>query len=240
MDETTLAYLAGAIDSDGSIGIKRSTYHIRVRKDAVNATYSERILLKQVTPHIPELLKECFGGTFRMEKASTTDGKPLFSYGCTDKNAARACELMLPYLRIKKPQAQLLLELRESKQPGYGKFSYWFELEHPDWRELPLLTTTEAMKILSYTNKGSLSQAIGNGTILALPYDHNSTERPRIPKLLLEQVLVLAGKDGFLRNQPPQLVAWRERLCQEVRELNKNGVIGTGIYRRVGPHAPIL
>lgn len=239
MDDTTLAYLAGAIDSDGSIGIKRSTYHIRVRKDAVNATYSERILLKQVTPHIPELLRECFGGSFQTQKASTEDGKPLYSYACTDKNAAIACELMLPYLRIKKPQAQLVLELRESKQPGYGKFSYWFELENPEWRTMPLVTSTEAMEILGYTNKGSLSQAIKNGTILALPYNHDAIERPRIPRLLLEQVIVLAGKDGFLRNQPPQLVEWRERLCQEVRELNKNGVNGTGIYRRVGYHAPI-
>lgn len=240
MDDTTLAYLAGAIDSDGSIGIKRSTYHIRVRKDAKNATYSERIQLKQVTPQIPELLKECFGGAFRIEKPSTQDGKPLFSYGCTDKQAARACELMLPYLRVKRRQAELVLELRKSKQPGYGKLSYWFELDHPDWRDMPLLTNTEVARILGYTNIGSVTQAIRNGTLLAISYDHHGVERPRIPEPLLQYVKEIAGDNGYFKLQPPKLVAWREDLYQQNRELNKIGINGTSVYHKTGHHQPLL
>ncbi len=34
MDKLTLAYLAGIIDADGCIGVKKSTYAMRVRKDA--------------------------------------------------------------------------------------------------------------------------------------------------------------------------------------------------------------
>jgi hypothetical protein len=54
--ETELAYLAGAI------GIKRSTYAMRVRGDAGAPTFSERVALRQVTPEIPTMLKAHFGG----------------------------------------------------------------------------------------------------------------------------------------------------------------------------------
>ena len=61
----TLAYLAGAMDSDGCISVKRSTYAMRVRGDAGTPVFSERVIFKQVTPEIPTLLKELFGGSLR-------------------------------------------------------------------------------------------------------------------------------------------------------------------------------
>ena len=109
------AYLAGAIDSDGSIGIRRSTYAMRVTGDSRQPTFSERICLKQVTPQIPQLLKETFGGSLMMQAPSATKGRPLYYWESTNRAAADALVAMLPYLRIKRAQAENALALRASK-----------------------------------------------------------------------------------------------------------------------------
>lgn len=109
------AYLAGAMDSDGSIGIRRSTYAMRVTGDARQPVYSERVCLKQVTPEIPTLLREVFGGSLMIQKPSVARGRPLYYWEATNAAAARALEVMLPHLRIKRAQAENCLLLRASK-----------------------------------------------------------------------------------------------------------------------------
>ena len=108
------AYLAGAMDSDGSIGIRRSTYAAR-HGVGRQATYSERICLKQVTPDIPELLKATFGGSLMTQRPSTANGRPLHYWEATNRVAADALVAMLPFLRIKRVQAENCLALRASK-----------------------------------------------------------------------------------------------------------------------------
>jgi len=115
MEETLKAYLAGCIDSDGYFSIKRSTYHMRVRKDSGQPVYSERIGLKQVTPDVPNLLHKHFGGYYRIEKPSSKHGKPLYAWTVTDKQAFNCVVSLFPYLRVKQPQAELLIKLRELK-----------------------------------------------------------------------------------------------------------------------------
>ena len=41
-DASTLAYLAGVMDSDGYIGVHRNTYSMRVRGDAKQPVYQAR------------------------------------------------------------------------------------------------------------------------------------------------------------------------------------------------------
>lgn len=110
------AYLAGAIDSDGSIGIRRSTYAMRVTGDARQPVYAERICLKQVTPQIPALLRETFGGSLMLQAPSVTKGRPLHYWEATNRVAAEALRAMLPYLRVKRAQADACLALRASKE----------------------------------------------------------------------------------------------------------------------------
>ena len=116
MPSELAAYLAGAMDADGSIGVRRSTYAMRVRGDARQPTFSERICFKQVTPEVPELLKATFGGSLMIQSPSATNGRPLYYWEATDAVAARALGLMLPYLRIKRAQAENCLALRQSKE----------------------------------------------------------------------------------------------------------------------------
>lgn len=236
----TLAYLAGAMDSDGYFSIKRSTYHMRVRKDASNPVYSEVMGLHQVTLDIPHLLRDYFGGTLYQAPPQTPNSKPLYRWRGSDLNAARAAAALLPYLRVKRRQAELLCELRESKKPGYGQAAYWFAQEFPNWRDMELLTTREVVALLGYQDAGSVSQAIANGSLLALPGNTGGNFTPRIPRLLVERLHELAGIDGRSRRLPPQLVDWRQRLWQETHELNKVGVNGTELYHQTGYHTPAV
>ena len=110
-----LAYCAGVIDSDGTIGVKRSTYAMRVVGDCQQPTFSERICVKQVEPQAVDLLHRLFGGTRRMEDPSAKRGRSLHSWQVTDKRAAACLIAVLPYLRIKKQQAENCISLRSIK-----------------------------------------------------------------------------------------------------------------------------
>jgi hypothetical protein len=114
--EFVLAYCAGVIDSDGCIGIKRNTYAVRVIKDSRQPTYSERVEVRQVTPQAVHLLHRLFSGSLYVAKPSLKYGRPLITWSATDRRAAIALRFILPYLRVKKRQAQLCLRLRQLKE----------------------------------------------------------------------------------------------------------------------------
>ena len=115
MKPVDFAYLAGAIDSDGTIGIKRSTYSMRVTKDSTAPVFSERVALRQVTPDIPNLLQKAFGGSLYMTKPNAAKGRPLFSWAATDRKAVECLTTLLPFLRVKAKQARNCLALRRVK-----------------------------------------------------------------------------------------------------------------------------
>jgi hypothetical protein len=111
-----LAYRAGVIDSDGTIGVRRSSYSMRVIGDCGQATYSERICVKQVEPQAIDLLHSLFGGYRRIEKPSAKYGRSLHSWQVTNLKAAACLRALLPFLRIKRAQAENCLKLREIKE----------------------------------------------------------------------------------------------------------------------------
>ena len=67
--ESVLAYCAGVSDSDGTIGVKHSTYQMR-RFGYGNGTYSARITVRQVEPQAVDLLHSVFGGARSIAKPS--------------------------------------------------------------------------------------------------------------------------------------------------------------------------
>lgn len=116
MTKTTIAYLAGVLDSDGTIGIKRNTYAMRVTRDCTQPTYSERIHIRQVSREAVDVFSDTFGGNVGIEDSSCKFGKPLFRWGCTDRKAALCLKVLLPFLRIKRRQADNCLALRAIKE----------------------------------------------------------------------------------------------------------------------------
>lgn len=110
-----LAYCAGVVDSDGMIGVKLSTYAMRVRQDSTQPHFSERIQVRQVEAAAIELLRSLFGGALWREKPSARNGKPLWCWQLSDLKAATCLDALLPYLRIKRKQAENCLRLRAIK-----------------------------------------------------------------------------------------------------------------------------
>ena len=85
-------------------------------------------------------------------------------------------------------------------------------------------------------NRVMVTQAVGNGSLLALPYDYCGKDKPRIPRLLVEEYAAVSGSRG--KRRPLPLIELRESLWQRCRELNR---IGTGehpIYMRTGCFTP--
>jgi hypothetical protein len=113
--EADLAYCAGVIDSDGTIGVKRSTYSMRVTGDSGQPVYSERVCVKQVQPQAIDLLHWMFQGSRLNESPSARKGKRLHVWQVTDRRAVVAIALILPFLKIKAEQAKNCIDLRGLK-----------------------------------------------------------------------------------------------------------------------------
>ena len=149
MKETTKAYLAGILDADGYFTIKRSTYHMRVRGDASQPVFSEKAGMKQVVPIAVDMLHEYFGGYKRIEKSSAKNGQPLHAWSVTDKKACHLVRTLLPYLKIKRKQAELLLELRETKDNVWRVKVGTFEMRHKSGKMVTMPRRIVAPEIIS-------------------------------------------------------------------------------------------
>lgn len=127
MKDTDIAYIAGLIDGEGYIGIKRGTK----RKDCFNRAYHARIQVRMVDEPSIKFLVETLGGNYYKESPTAAKGRPLFCYQCSDRAAEHVLRTVLPYLRIKKQSAETVLELRKlqsdsikhrTKVTGYRAF----------------------------------------------------------------------------------------------------------------------
>jgi len=121
------AYLAGIVDGEGYIGIKRSTWGMRNRNDIKNPVYSERIQIKMNDKSVLDIFKNTFGGSLitdkriYLSKSGFKTNKVMHCYGATDKVAVNIITKLLPYLIIKRKQAELVLLLRDSKNSPDAK-----------------------------------------------------------------------------------------------------------------------
>lgn len=116
MDATLCAYLAGVIDSDGYITIKRSTYALRVLEKPWHPQYQEMVGLKQTQPEVVDILKAEFGGYRGTERPTAKRGKLLHVWQGTNVVAVSLLRLIRPYLKLKVRQADLAFLLRDSKE----------------------------------------------------------------------------------------------------------------------------
>ncbi len=120
-----LAYAAGVIDSDGSIGIRLDTYAMRVRRLEAGPVYKERVTLRQIEPQAVKLLHDAFGGSRFITAPRYERSQPLHSWQVVDRMASTFLAAIAPYLRIKRRQAQLCVELRRLKDESRkARFAY--------------------------------------------------------------------------------------------------------------------
>lgn len=115
---TDLAWAAGFIDGDGVISAYQRSDRNNGFAVVVRAMNTNRLALDK--------LQGMFGGTVHtMTKATNTHGwKPSFYWAASDRTAEVAIRGLLPYLILKRPQAELALEARSFVGPvGRGKRS---------------------------------------------------------------------------------------------------------------------
>ena len=112
-----LAYLAGFLDADGSISIVRYSYF---DKPLNRKRYSYRIKISIYNCKIEAL--EIYQNTFGTGKVRSSRTRkilkdnprwrPCYTWQIENNQAEKAITALLPFLRLKKPQALLALELQ--------------------------------------------------------------------------------------------------------------------------------
>lgn len=128
ISEADLAYCAGVIDSDGTIGIRK------LRDDRRKPGYSyvryyEMLSLVQIEPQAVTLFKELFGGSSgvrkrrlkkrgsgvvrKKRKVGTERYRDMYTWVIQSVKASSCLRSILPYLRIKSEQAANCLSFRE-------------------------------------------------------------------------------------------------------------------------------
>ncbi len=115
---TDVAYAAGLIDGEGSIGAYASPKcpkNIRVT-----------VKMSMVDRAGPEFMAATFGGNIRLEKRKTNSGKPIYSWALYCKKAAVCLEEMLPFLRIKQDRAKDAISLASMMKPRRSAKYYEF------------------------------------------------------------------------------------------------------------------
>lgn len=109
MKETDIAYIAGLIDGEGYIGIKRRT---ALSNGRVNPSYQERIQIRMVDEPAIKFIAGTLGGNYYTEKPNAHKGRPLYCFQASDQIAVKILQTILPYLKVKRQVAEKVLEFR--------------------------------------------------------------------------------------------------------------------------------
>ncbi len=103
-----LSYTAGIIDGEGSIClIKRSTRYQKIFLSVSVGNTNEWLI---------QWLKMQYGGDISTSKNKT--GSTMWHWDITRYKASNFLKLILPYLRIKRPQAELAIKFQARKRKG--------------------------------------------------------------------------------------------------------------------------
>ncbi|HEC66758.1 MAG TPA: hypothetical protein ENI23_15900 [bacterium] len=136
------SYLAGVIDSDGSISIIKRTKQTTTR----GYSYRELVQLSWVysTPALKFMneIKKLYGGSvFEYTKQANefSSDSIILKYTVEAKGADKLVRDILPYLTLKKEQAKRMVKMRELKSMQYGAGnpkpdSHW-KLEDAIWKK---------------------------------------------------------------------------------------------------------
>jgi hypothetical protein len=118
MKDTDLAYAAGLLDGEAYIGIKKNPP--KPGSDRVSASYHHCIQVRMVDEGAIKFLSDLFGGSYSLEKPHAAKGRPLYCWALGNKRAVYALAKVLPYLRVKRRQAEVVLEFAHLRQRSYN------------------------------------------------------------------------------------------------------------------------
>ena len=128
-----LAYIAGFIDGEGSIGIVSVAKHKR---------YVVQIAACNCNRAPIDLLRSLYGGKVRKRTWNNKRWKPSYEWKLTAKKAVNAINAILPFLMIKREQAEIVLEANKLKNQRSPVWYRWHPTEK-EKRDTKLLALKE-------------------------------------------------------------------------------------------------
>ena len=115
MSKTTAAYLAGFLDGEGSFGIRKSQ----------DKYYVSRVRATNTNKEIIEWMHKSFGGSLYFRDFKSETLRNAWTWTLEGKSIVLFLKKVIPYLKIKKAQAQLLLKREELKLELENKGHRW-------------------------------------------------------------------------------------------------------------------
>jgi hypothetical protein len=150
--ETLYAYLAGAIDIDGRIFIVRRLGKLRRTDGLQVAYYAATISLSDSSPVLPDLLQATFPARRLEYEAKNRRQIAWHMWEAVNHGAREPVVRLLPYLRVKRRQAELaltLITLIEREKAGSAR---------------PLTTEQERARAVLYDEAMILNESRPNRT----------------------------------------------------------------------------
>jgi hypothetical protein len=110
-DPATLGYLAGFLDGEGTIGISSAFAKGRSR----NPSHFPHVMIANADRAVMEWIRDTVGGSLDVPRPSThkPHWRPSYRWRLHGRNAETFIDALLPYLRVKRPQAEVVLRLRQ-------------------------------------------------------------------------------------------------------------------------------
>ena len=117
MKKTDIAYIAGLMDGEAYIGIKKDRgYKCQERQ---TPGFHARIQIRMVDEDAIKFIAESLGGWYYKEKSHCAQGRPLYSYQASDKKAELIAKIIFPYLKVKKEVAKTIIDFRTLQSQGW-------------------------------------------------------------------------------------------------------------------------
>lgn len=210
-----MAYCAGVVDSDGCIGVKHSDYRVRILGDCTTPTYAAYIQVKQVERQAVDIMHEYWGGYFGLQRSYAKRGRPGHCWQVHSAAAGRALAELLPYLRIKRAQAENALEVCRLVRMGTRRFPVP-EIVPGE----PMVTVAEAAARLGKSYE-VVYQAVRKGTVPAV-CGKRSGRKPSV--FIPESYLPVWTARGRSPSRSPETIAALEACFRRAKELNRVGI----------------
>lgn len=111
--ETQAAYMAGLMDGEGTFFIGN---HSGNRKNG-DKHFQTVIKIASTDKPLTDWLMETFGGTLNFrtaEKNCKNSRRDVWTWQATSNRLLHICQIILPYLIIKKRQSEIMIEIRNT------------------------------------------------------------------------------------------------------------------------------
>lgn len=125
------AYMAGILDGEGSLSIGN---HSGNRKNG-DRHYQVNIAVCSTDKPLIDWISYHFGGfqgEYTPKQMSKNGRKQVYRWQCSGDRLTHICEITLPYLIIKKRQAEILLEMRKTFNDAHNQKGKWGVQRVPD------------------------------------------------------------------------------------------------------------